>query len=83
MRMLEPGTGSGPSIDFVVVLPGHQVSESNGEARLIILVPRCENGKFHASVPFVVTCSLTMAVSRRLKNIIVIGNKWVILWRVF
>jgi hypothetical protein len=70
MRMLDGGSGSGPSIGIEAVLPGHQVSESKGEARLILLLPPFKNGKVQASFPFVVTCSLTMAVSRRLKNIV-------------
>jgi hypothetical protein len=70
MRMLDGGTGSGPSIRVEAVPPGHCASESNGEPRLILLLPPFENGKAQASFPVVITCSLTMAVSRRLKSII-------------
>lgn len=53
MRMLDGGSGSGPSIPIQAVLPGHQVSEGNGEARLILLLPPLKNGKIQASFPLV------------------------------
>jgi hypothetical protein len=69
MRMLDGGSGSGPSIRVEAVAPGHCPRESNGEPRLILFLS-FEKGKFQGSFPVVITCSFTMAVSRRLKNII-------------
>jgi hypothetical protein len=70
MRMLVGGSGTGPSIPVQAVLPGHEVRGSNGKARLILLLPPPKNGKIEASFPIFVTCSLNMAVSRRLRNIL-------------